>query len=115
MASFVKTDGYCTDVFFQQALGWMKEKSDKKEPFFAYLATNAPHSPYIAPDDYSSLYDAEEPNKLSSIFFGMITNIDDNMGLLMKKLEDWGIEENTLLIFMTDNGSARGHRSSMPA
>ena len=106
--TFVKTDGYCTDVFFQQALGWMKEKSDEKEPFFAYLATNAPHSPYIAPDDYATLYKDEESNKDSATFFGMITNIDDNMGLLMKKLEDWGIEENTLLIFMTDNGSARG-------
>ncbi|MDB4673343.1 arylsulfatase [Verrucomicrobiales bacterium] len=106
--TFVKTDGYCTDVFFEQALGWMKEKSDEKKPFFAYIATNAPHSPYIAPDDYSSLYDENEPNKKSSIFFGMITNIDDNMGLLMKKLKEWDIEENTLLIFMTDNGSARG-------
>ncbi|MDB4265257.1 arylsulfatase [bacterium] len=106
--TFVKTEGYCTDVFFQQALGWMKEKSDEKEPFFAYLATNAPHSPYIAPQEYESLYDDKEPNKKSSIFFGMITNIDDNMGLLMKKLKDWDIEENTVLIFMTDNGSARG-------
>ncbi|MEJ6728851.1 MAG: arylsulfatase [Akkermansiaceae bacterium] len=106
--SFVETDGYCTDVFFQQALGWMKEKADKKEPFFAYIPTNAPHSPFIAPEEYESLYDAKEPNKKSSIFFGMITNIDDNLGLLMKKLKDWDIEENTLLIFMTDNGSARG-------
>ena len=105
---FVKTEGYCTDVFFQQALGWMKEKSDRKEPFFAYIPTNAPHSPFIAPKEYSSMYDGDEPNKKSSIFFGMISNIDDNMGLLMKKLADWKIEENTLLIFMTDNGSARG-------
>ncbi|MGJ8725361.1 MAG: arylsulfatase [Roseibacillus sp.] len=106
--TFVKTEGYCTDVFFQQALGWMKEKSDKGEPFFAYIPTNAPHSPFIAPEEYESLYDEHEPNKKSSIFFGMITNIDDNLGLLMKKLKDWEIEENTLLIFMTDNGSARG-------
>lgn len=106
--SFVKTEGYCTDVFFQQALGWMKEKSDRKEPFFAYIPTNAPHSPFRAPKEYSSMYDDKEPNKGSSVFFGMITNIDDNMGLLMKKLKDWKIEENTLLIFMTDNGSARG-------
>lgn len=106
--TFVKTEGYCTDVFFQQSLGWMKGNIEKKKPFFAYISTNAPHSPFIAPDDYSSMYDDKEPNKKSSIFFGMITNIDDNMGLLMKKLKDWDIEKNTILIFMTDNGSARG-------
>lgn len=106
--TFVKTEGYCTDVFFQQSLGWMKENIEKKKPFFAYISTNAPHSPFLAPDDYSSMYDDKEPNKKSSIFLGMITNIDDNMGLLMKKLKDWDIEENTILIFMTDNGSARG-------
>lgn len=106
--TFEKTDGYCTDVFFQQALSWMKEKSDKKEPFFAYIPTNAPHGPYIAPEEYASLYDAQEKRKKTSVFLGMITNIDDNMGLLMKKLEDWQIERNTLLIFMTDNGTALG-------
>ena len=106
--TFVKTDGYCTDVFFQQALSWMEQNIEEKKPFFTYLATNAPHSPYIAPEEYEKMYDEEESNKKSAIFFGMITNIDDNMGLLMKKLAEWGVEENTVLIFMTDNGSARG-------
>ncbi|MDP0490949.1 MAG: arylsulfatase [Verrucomicrobiota bacterium JB023] len=106
--TFVQTDGYCTDVFFQQALSWMEEKVEEEKPFFAYIPTNAPHGPFIAPESYASLYDEKEPNKRTSIFFGMITNIDDNMGLLMKKLADWDLEEDTVLIFMTDNGSARG-------
>lgn len=106
--TFVKTDGYCTDVFFQQALSWMEAQIEEEKPFFAYIPTNAPHAPYHAPEEYATMYDEHESNKKSSIFFGMIDNIDDNMGILMKKLADWKVEENTLLIFMTDNGSDRG-------
>jgi arylsulfatase A-like enzyme len=47
--SFVKTDGYCTDLFFTAALGWIKQVKDKDAPFFAYITTNAPHGPFIAP------------------------------------------------------------------
>jgi arylsulfatase A-like enzyme len=46
---FVKTKGFCTDVFFRQALGWIKKRKDKKNPFFAFITTNAPHGPMIAP------------------------------------------------------------------
>ena len=103
--SFVKTKGYCTDVFFQQALGWIK--SCKNKPFFAYIPTNAPHSPFIVGKKYKAMYEGKCPDN-SAAFFGMITNIDDNMGLLMKKLDEWGQANNTLLIFMTDNGTAAG-------
>jgi arylsulfatase A-like enzyme len=103
--SFVKTKGYCTDVFFQQALGWIRKNKDK--PFFAYIPTNAPHGPFIVADKYKDMY--KDKAKGSSIaFFGMITNIDENMGLLMEKLDEWNLSDNTLLIFMTDNGTARG-------
>jgi len=103
--TIVKTEGYCTDVFFQQALSWIKQSKDK--PFFAYIPTNAPHSPYIVADKYKSMYEGKCSDK-SAAFFGMITNIDENMGLLMKKLDDWDLADDTLLIFMTDNGSAAG-------
>jgi arylsulfatase len=101
----VKTKGYCTDVFFQQALSWIKEQKDK--PFFAYIPTNAPHGPFIVGDEYKKLYEDKTSGK-SVAFYGMITNIDDNMGILMKKLEEWGLAENTLLIYTTDNGSSAG-------
>ncbi len=104
---FVKTTGYCTDVFFQQALGWIKQQQEQGAPFFAYIATNAPHSPYIVADKYQSLY-ADKCSEKAAAFHGMITNIDDNMGLLMQKLDAWDLAGNTLLIFMTDNGSSIG-------
>ena len=106
---FVKTKGYCTDVFTQQTLGWIRENKDKGKPFFAYLATNAPHSPYNVDATYSSLYTDKVTGRKVDAFLGMIHNIDENVGLIMEKLDEWGLSENTLLIFSTDNGSAKGH------
>lgn len=108
--TFVKTDGFCTDVFFRQALGWINERRQTNRPFFALVTTNAPHSPYIAPDRFIKRFLDAGMNEDLAGFFGMIENIDENMGLLLKKLEEWDLEENTLLIFMTDNGTAAGHK-----
>lgn len=107
--TFVKTKGYCTDVFFRQALAWID--SVKARPFFAYISTNTPHGPNICPESYSAPYLDKARDKSHAAFSGMITNIDDNIGTLMAKLEAWNLAENTLLIFMTDNGSA-GSESS---
>lgn len=104
---FEQTKGYCTDVFFQQALGWIKGQKDKDKPFFAYIPSNAPHAPYHVEQRYKDVYKDKCGDK-SAAFFGMIANIDENMGLLMQKLDDWKLANNTLLIFMTDNGSAAG-------
>ncbi|MEM6917082.1 MAG: arylsulfatase [Verrucomicrobiota bacterium] len=106
----VKTEGYCTDVFFTQAMGWIKECAEKDQPFFAYIPTNAPHGPFIVADEYKKPFEEHVKDDATRAFFGMIVNIDDNMGRLMAKLEEWELEEDTLLIFMTDNGSARGSR-----
>ena len=112
--TFVKTEGYCTDVFFQQALGWIQAKHEAGEPFFAYIPTNAPHGPFICADKYSDPYLNLSKNGKLHKFYGMITNIDENVGLLMEKLDDWGVAENTLLIFMSDNGSAfAAHNNNM--
>jgi arylsulfatase len=105
--TFVKTRGYCTDVFFRQTLGWIKAQKDAAKPFFAYLSANAPHNPYIVEDKYKQPYIGQVPDQ-SAAFFGMIANFDENMGLLMEKLDEWELSDNTLLIFMTDNGSAAG-------
>ncbi|MEM9827602.1 MAG: arylsulfatase [Planctomycetota bacterium] len=106
--TFVQTEGYCTDVFFRQALGWIKQQSETPDkPFFAYIPTNAPHGPFIVDESYWKPF-AGKGNKQVASFLGMIVNIDENMGLLMEKMDAWDLTENTLLIFMTDNGSARG-------
>jgi arylsulfatase A-like enzyme len=106
----VKTKGYCTDVFFTQAMGWIKSHRDSKQPFFAYIPSNAPHGPFIVADEYKKPFEDKVKDKSVAAFLGMIVNIDENMGRLMAKLDEWGMADNTLLIFMTDNGSARGSR-----
>lgn len=110
---FEKTTGYCTDVFFSRAIDWIeKQKSADREtsdkPFFAWIATNAPHSPYIAKDADRERYRSVTPNDEVANFFGMIHNIDENIGALIAKLEEWKIRDNTLVIFMNDNGGTAG-------
>jgi arylsulfatase A-like enzyme len=101
-----KFEGYCTDVWFREATRYVEEKRDK--PFFLYLATNAPHGPYLVPDQYAALYkDSGLPETMAK-FYGMITNFDENLGRFREQLEKLGLAENTLLIFMTDNGTAAG-------
>ena len=99
--------GYCTDVWFEEAMRWMEGCHRRDEPFFAYIATNAPHGPYWVPDEYRQPYlDGIKRDEAS--FFGMIANIDENMAQLEKFLLDNEIRDNTILIFMTDNGTAMG-------
>ncbi len=103
---FEKTAGFCTDVFFGQAAKWIEETKGKK-PFFAYIPTNAPHGPFICPDSYAEMFKGRVDAKVIG-FYGMIANIDDNVGKLLERLKGWGIEKDTLLIFMTDNGTSAG-------
>jgi arylsulfatase A-like enzyme len=98
--------GYCTDVFFAEAMRWIRQQAAAREPFFAYLAPNAAHWPYFVPQQYRQPY-ASLPAEQAS-FFGMIANIDENMGKLEQMLIQEGLRENTIVIFMTDNGTATG-------
>jgi len=97
--------GYCTDVWFDQAMRFIEDNQDG--PFFCYLPTNAPHGPYNVPDSYSDLYRGKVPDDRAN-FYGMITNIDDNVARLRAKLAELDLEDNTILIWMTDNGTSGG-------
>ncbi|MBI2948053.1 MAG: arylsulfatase [Verrucomicrobia bacterium] len=98
--------GYCTDVFFGEAINWMRAQAAVDQPFFCYIAPNAPHGPLFVPQKYRDLYPGQPRNVAS--FFGMIANIDENLGKLDDFLRETGLRENTLLIFMTDNGGTAG-------
>ena len=101
---FEKTQGFCTDVFFAQALRWIDQQRAGPAPFFAYITPNAPHAPYVCPEQYSKPYLEAGLKPDAAAYYGMITNIDDNMGRLVAALDDWKLDNQTLLIFMTDNG-----------
>lgn len=100
-----KYDGYCTDVWFDCAMKFISEKKDV--PFFAVISTNAPHEPYLVSEKYSQKY-RENKDIVEPEFYGMIENIDENFGKLRQMLQDLEIEDNTILIFMTDNGTSGG-------
>lgn len=104
--TFKKTEGFCTDVFFEQASGWIRDRSKGDKPFFVYLATNAPHFPLLSrPEDKQPYLDKGWDEKTAACW-GMIKNIDDNVGRLRERLTAWGLDNNTLFIFMADNGQA---------
>ena len=111
-----KYEGYTTDIFFSEAIAWMKEQAKAGEPFFCYLPTAAPHWPHFVPDRYrqqvqtdfdavkDKLPEIRNPHPLVS-YLAMIVNIDENMKRLETFLREAGLYENTILVFLTDNGS----------
>lgn len=105
---FVKTEGYCTDVFFKRAIDWVGRVKGGGDPFFAYIATNAPHGPLHVPESYSALYAEQVKDPDVAKFYGMIANLDENVGKLLDALADMGLEKNTLVILMNDNGGSYG-------
>lgn len=96
--------GYCTDVWFNRAMTFIE--SHQREPFFCYLSTNAPHGPYRVAPEYSQPFKDKGLTEEQANFLGMIHNIDDNVGRLLAKLDDLHLADDTIVIFMTDNGSA---------
>lgn len=102
-----KFEGYCTDVWFEEAIDFIQKNQDK--PFFCYIATNAPHGPFHVDQKYIDMYSGNEqiPNPN---FYGMITNIDENLAKLRQVLNELDIAKNTILVFMTDNGTSSGVR-----
>ncbi len=113
--------GYCTDIFFEEAIGFMKESAQAGKPFLAYIAPNTPHGPLTAKDeDEQAIKEILQQPQFAQMapslkgrladYLGMVRNIDTNMGALMKFLEDEGLRDDTILIFKTDNGSTHGPR-----
>lgn len=103
-AGWEKTSGYCTDVFFNEAIGWMKARLSEKKPFFLHLATNAPHAPYTPP--------AGGPKDGPGAFNAMIENIDANFAKLLTAVRESGVENDTIIVFLTDNGSAMARHNA---
>ncbi|MCJ8164280.1 arylsulfatase [Pontibacter sp. E15-1] len=100
--------GYCTDIWFEEAMKYIDTQKDK--PFFCYLPTNAAHSPYFVENKYLEPYQKYEDDGTipMAAFYGMIANVDENIGKLMNYLKSTGKLDNTIIIFTTDNGTAQG-------
>ena len=99
-------DGFCTDVWFDEAMKFMQ--SSNESPFFCYLATNAPHQPWNVDPKLEQAYLDKGVAKTAASYYALITNIDENLGRLREFLNEKQLADNTILIFMTDNGPAGG-------
>jgi len=97
----IKEQGYCTDIFFDYAIDWIKKVNKDNNPFFVYLPTNVAHVPHIAPEEMQKADDQiwRKINKK------IMTNLDTNVGKLMTFLSKNKLDENTLVIYFTDNGA----------
>ncbi len=96
--------GHCTDFWFDSATAWMKERKARGEPFLCYVPTNAPHAPFVELEEYVRPYQGRGP----AGFFGMIAHVDKRFGDLDRFLGAEGLRDNTVVIFMTDNGGTAG-------
>ena len=95
-------EGYLPDVLTEEAMNFIRQNQD--QPFFAYLPLNTPHSPHQVPDSFFLPYkEAGLDDELAAIY-GMVENIDWNVGRVMELLKELGLEENTLVVFLSDNG-----------
>lgn len=113
----VKREGYCTDIYFDAAFDFMKRSQEENKPFFVYLPPNAPHGPYHdVPEDLLAHYnsidlgpvllgnESEKHRDTVARVFAMVENIDRNMGRLDAFLAENGLTNDTLVIFLVDNG-----------
>ena len=103
--------GFATDVWFDEAINFVKQEAKTDAPFFLYLSLNAPHVPWRAPEEYIEPYKALGLGEDLANFYGMITNIDDNIARLRQAMRAANVEDDTIFIFLTDNGSSMAAKS----
>lgn len=102
------SDRFCTNLWFDKAMEWMGEQAGMGQPFFAYIALNTPHYPFHALGKDFAPYGDKVDDPLVAHFFGLIQNIDENFARLDTWLAETGIRDNTLIVLMNDNGTAKG-------
>jgi len=97
-----KSEGYTSDYFTTQALDFIERNKDNK--FFCYVPYNVPHSPFQVPEEYFDKYISTGLDSTLSSVYGMVENMDFNIGRILQKLKDMDLEDNTIVIFFSDNG-----------
>ncbi len=99
----VEEKSYLTDAFTREALHFIENRKDN--PFFLLLSYNAPHTPLQAPEEYVDQF-SHIKDPIKRVYYAMIKNLDDNIGKVMEYLSESGLDENTVIFFISDNGGA---------
>ena len=105
----VEIDEYLTDELSNEAVNFIERQQDN--PFFLYLAYNAPHGPMQATKNYLDR-NKHIKDKKRQTYAAMITAVDDGVGRVLNKLKELDIDDNTLVFFLSDNGGSRKYPSS---
>lgn len=100
--TLIRANGYTTDFFTDRALDFIEKNHNK--PFFCYVPFNVPHSPFQVPEKYFAKYNSTGLDSTLSSVYGMVENMDDNVGRILKKIAELGLDDNTIVIFFSDNG-----------
>jgi len=105
----VKTEHYLTDEFSEEAIHFIER--NKKEPFFLFLSYNAPHGPLQASQKYLERFDHID-NEKRKTYAAMVSAVDDGVGQVLDKLASLQLEENTIVVFLSDNGGPESKNAS---
>lgn len=97
-----KHQGYCTDIFANAAIRFIEK--NRSNPFFVYLATNAPHDPLQIDEKYVEPFRKKGLADREAKIYGMVKNVDDNIGKVLAKVRELKLDQDTIVVFMTDNG-----------
>ena len=100
--NMIQSEGFITDFLTDKAIEFIEDKKEK--PFFCYVPYNAPHSPFQVPDPYFDKYKQLGLDDKLACVYAMCENIDDNVGRLLNTLDGFNLRENTIVVFLTDNG-----------
>jgi len=107
--SRVETDEYLTDEFSNEAVSFVERHQNDSNPFFLYLAYNAPHTPMQAPEKYLKRFPGLEGKR--KVYAAMLSAVDDGVGRLLNKIRECDLEESTLIFYLSDNGGATNNGS----
>jgi arylsulfatase A-like enzyme len=98
----VQVDGYINDVVTDKAIDFIT--ANRKKPFLCYVPYNTPHSPFQVPDKYFDKYKAMGLDDTLASVYGMCENLDDNVGRMVATLDQLGLRDNTIILYLGDNG-----------
>ncbi|HGJ67191.1 TPA: N-acetylgalactosamine 6-sulfate sulfatase [bacterium] len=102
----IDPEGHATELFTEWSIDYIKQKARSDKPFFLYLGYNAPHTPIQPPDEWLKCVKDRNPNidDRRAKIIALIEHLDDGVGRVVKAVDDAGLSEDTLIMFVSDNG-----------